>query len=130
MSKIKILGYIRVPNNEDNRESNNSREHQRQAIEKYVAEKFYGCEYELDICEDVCSGRSPFSKRDGYMQILPSMLSGEYDVLVLKNISRFSRSPACCVDELARLAAVGVKVSFIDENVHLRGDGLTYHLHT
>ena len=64
----------------------------------------------IDIYEDVCSGLSCFFERDGSGKMMSKIANNEYDILLVRDISRISRNPDCLYDITEYLAEQGVRI--------------------
>jgi DNA invertase Pin-like site-specific DNA recombinase len=64
----------------------------------------------VDIYEDVCSGLSCFFERDGAGEMMSKIANNEYDILLVRDISRISRNPNCLFDITEYLAEQGVSI--------------------
>ena len=62
----------------------------------------------VDIYEDVCSGLSCFFERDGAGEMMSKIANNEYDILLVRDISRISRNPDCLYDITEYLSEQGV----------------------
>ena len=64
----------------------------------------------VDIYEDVCSGLSCFFEREGSGEMMSKIANNEYDILLVRDISRISRNPDCLYDITEYLAEQGVRI--------------------
>ena len=64
----------------------------------------------VDIYEDVCSGLSCFFEREGAGEMMSKIANNEYDILLVRDISRISRNPNCVYDITEYLTENGVRI--------------------
>ena len=80
-----------------------------------MAKKFPGST--LDFFEDRdCLGYT-FEQREGYMQLRPQLLDMTYDILILKDFSRFSRRNSKGLVELEDLRDAGLRIISIGDSI-------------
>ena len=84
-----IAGYCRISVDEELDRDNTSIENQKQIIGSYVRDKFPGSS--LTFFEDRDRSGYTFEQREGYQKMRKGLLSHTYDILVVKDFSRFSR---------------------------------------
>ena len=114
---MKISGYTRISVDIELNRENTSIENQKQIISDYVAEHFPDARLDLYVDRDR-SGYT-FEQREGYMQLRPKLMSGEYKILIVKDLSRFSRRNGQGLTELETLRDAGCRIISI-------GDGIDY----
>ena len=112
---MKIDGYMRsaVDPDGDSR-GNTSIENQKRVIEDYAAERFPDAELKL-YADRGCSGYT-FAQRESYQKMRTELLSGEVQVLIVKDFSRFSRNNDLGLSELKTLCDAGVRIISIGDN--------------
>ena len=84
-----IAGYCRISVDEEMDRDNTSIENQKAIIEDYVKQKFPGST--LTFYEDRDRSGYTFEKREGYQKMRPLLMGHKYDILIVKDFSRFSR---------------------------------------
>ena len=114
---MKITGYARISVDIELDRDNTSIENQKKIISDYVQEYFPTAQ--LDLYEDRDRSGYTFAQREGYQQMRPRLLSGEYNILIVKDFSRFSRRNSLGLVELETLRDAGVRIISI-------GDGIDY----
>ena len=116
MSKKRMAGYLRisVDTEEEDRE-NTSIENQRKIIENYVADRFPG--WQLDFFEDRDRSGYTFDQRESYQRLRPQLMSGYYKILIVKDLSRFSRNNGRGLVELEDLRDAKVRIISIGDNI-------------
>ena len=112
---VKIDGYMRSAFDPDGDSLKNTGiENQKEAIEKYAAEHFPGAV--LKLYEDRgCSGYT-FEQRESYQKMRTELLSGEVQILIVKDLSRFSRNIKLGLSEMKTLYNAGVHIISVDDN--------------
>ena len=122
MGQIKICGYARisVDLNED-RDENTSVETQKKRIKEYIKREFPSAVFdsEKDIFEDRDRSGYTFEQREGYQRMKAAMLRGEYNVLVVKDLTRFSRRVSLGAMELEYLLSQGIRIIGCDDGVDM-----------
>lgn len=96
-----ICGYTRISVDLEEDRDNTSIENQKAIIEDYVREYFPGSTLDLYVDRDR-SGYT-FSQREQYQVMRSKMLSHKYDILIVKDLSRFSRRNSYGLVELETL---------------------------
>lgn len=117
MKQYKIAGYCRISVDEELEKENTSIENQKEIIAKYVTDYFPNSI--LDFYEDRDKSGYTFEQRNGYQKMRPKLMNGYYDILVVKDFSRFSRRNSKGLGELEDLRDAGVRIISI-------GDGIDY----
>ena len=87
--KYSIAGYCRISVDEEMDRDNTSIENQKAIIADFVKRKFP--DSTLDFYEDRDRSGYTFEQREGYQELRKKMLRSEYDILIVKDFSRFSR---------------------------------------
>lgn len=118
MSKsLKIAGYCRISVDEELDKDNTSIENQKSIIEDYVYRTFP--DSQLDFYADRDRSGYTFDQREQYQVLRRKMFRGEYDILIVKDFSRFSRRTSRGLVELEDLRDAGMRIISI-------GDGIDY----
>ena len=110
-----IAGYCRISVDEEMDRDNTSIENQKAIIEDYVKQKFPGST--LTFYEDRDRSGYTFEKREGYQKMRPLLMGHKYDILIVKDFSRFSRRNSRGLVELEDLRDNGVRIISIGDNV-------------
>lgn len=116
MSK-KIAAYMRISVDTEKDRDNTSIENQRRIIKAYIKQTFPDAE--VDFYEDRDKSGYTFEQRGDYQRMRPLLMNGHYDILVIKDFSRFSRRNSRGLVELEDLRDAGVRIISI-------GDGIDY----
>ena len=112
---MKIAGYTRISVDIEQDKDNTSIENQKAIISTYVAEAFPMAE--LQLYEDRDRSGYTFEQREDYQQMRKKLLSGEYNILIVKDFSRFSRRNSLGLLELEILRDAGVRIISINDNI-------------
>ena len=115
-----IAGYVRISVDDDPKNKNISIEHQREIIKDFVEENFPGSK--LTFYEDRDKSGYTFEKRPGYQQMRPLLMNGTYDILIVKDFSRFSRRNSKGLGELEDLRDAGRRIISIGDNIDFPND--------
>lgn len=114
---LRIAGYCRISVDEELNKENTSIENQKSIIADYVRKMFP--ESQLDIYIDRDRSGYTFEQREDYQILRKKMFRGEYDILIVKDFSRFSRRTSRGLVELEDLRDAGIRIISI-------GDGIDY----
>ncbi len=115
-----IAGYVRISVDDDPKNKNISIEHQREIIKDFVNETFPGSK--LTFYEDRDKSGYTFEKRPGYQQMRPLLMNGTYDILIVKDFSRFSRRNSKGLGELEDLRDAGRRIISVGDNIDFPND--------
>ena len=85
----RIAGYCRISVDVEADRDNTSIENQKDIISDYVQRYFPNSELTFFVDRDR-SGYT-FEQREDYQRMRPYLMTGQYDVLIIKDLSRFSR---------------------------------------
>lgn len=84
-----IAGYTRISVDDELDQKNISIENQKAIIEDFVKQKFPGST--LTFYEDRDRSGYTFEQREGYQAMRKKLVTRQYDILIVKDFSRFSR---------------------------------------
>ena len=115
-----IAGYARISVDEELDRDNISIENQKAIIEEYVKTRFPGST--LTFFEDRDRSGYSFEQRESYQQMRRDLLSHKYDILIVKDFSRFSRRNSRGLVELEDLRDNNVRIISIGDNVDIPRD--------
>ena len=110
-----IAAYCRISVDDEMDRDNTSIENQRAIIDDYVAKRFPGSL--VSYYEDRDRSGYTFEQREGYQQMRPLLLSRKYDILIIKDFSRFSRRNSRGLVELEDLRDTGLRIISVGDNV-------------
>ncbi len=110
-----VAGYCRISVDEELDRDNTSIENQKSIISDFVSKKFPGSS--LDFFEDRDRSGYTFEQREGYRKMRPFLMSHKYDILVVKDFSRFSRRNSRGLVELEDLRDAGVRIISVGDSI-------------
>lgn len=112
---MNISGYTRISVDIEQDRDNTSIENQKAIISDYVATYFP--QAKLTLYEDRDRSGYTFEQREGYQQMRPKLFSGESQILIIKDFSRFSRRNSLGLLELEALRDAGVRIISINDGI-------------
>ena len=112
---FQIAGYCRISVDEELDRDNTSIENQKSIIKDYVSRAFPGSN--LTFYEDRDRSGYTFEQREGYQAMRPMLMNHGYDVLVIKDFSRFSRRNSRGLVELEDLRDAGLRIISIGDSI-------------
>ena len=115
-----IVGYCRISVDEELDRDNVSIENQKAIIADFVQSRFPGSS--LAFFEDRDRSGYTFEQREGYQAMRKGLLSHKYDILVVKDFSRFSRRNSRGLVELEDLRDAGVRIISIGDGIDFPND--------
>ena len=115
-----IAGYARISVDDELDRDNISIENQKAIIEEYVKDRFPGST--LTFFEDRDRSGYTFEQRESYQQMRRDLLNHKYDILIVKDFSRFSRRNSRGLVELEDLRDNKVRIISIGDNVDFPND--------
>ena len=115
-----IAGYCRISVDEELDRDNTSIENQKAIIADFVKEKFPGSS--LTFFEDRDRSGYTFEQREGYQKLRRGLLNHTYDILVVKDFSRFSRRNSKGLGELEDLRDAGIRIISIGDGIDFPND--------
>ena len=115
VEKFDIAGYCRISVDDELDRDNTSIENQKSIISEYVARNFPGSK--LTFYEDRDRSGYTFEQREGYQKMRPYLMSNKYDILIVKDLSRFSRRNSRGLCELEDLRDAGVRIISIGDSI-------------
>ena len=120
MELYKIAGYTRISVDDELDRENVSIENQKDIIEDFVKTKFPGST--LTFYEDRDRSGYTFEQREGYQAMRKGLVSHQYDMLIVKDFSRFSRRNSRGLVELEDLRDAGVRIISIGDGIDFPND--------
>ena len=115
-----IAGYVRISVDDEKNQKNISIENQKAIIEDYVKTRFPGSN--LTFFEDRDRSGYTFEQREGYQTMRKGLMSHKYDILIVKDFSRFSRRNGRGLVELEDLRDAGVRIISIGDYIDFPND--------
>ena len=120
IERFDIAGYARISVDDEQDQKNISIENQKAIIEDYVKTHFPGST--LTFFEDRDRSGYTFEQREGYQEMRRGLMSHKYDILIIKDFSRFSRRNSRGLVELEDLRDAGVRIVSIGDGVDFPND--------
>ena len=113
--KLYIAAYCRISVDDELNKENTSIENQKAIIKEYVENTFPNSE--LDIYEDRDKSGYTFAQRPGYQEMRKKLFAGHYDMIIVKDLSRFSRRNGAGLVELEAIRDEGIRFIAIGDNI-------------
>ena len=120
IERFDIAGYARISVDEELDRDNVSIENQKSIIEDFVKTHFPNST--LTFFEDRDRSGYTFEQREGYQEMRRGLMSHQYDILIVKDFSRFSRRNSRGLVELEDLRDAGVRIISIGDNIDFPND--------
>ena len=120
LKHFNIAGYCRISVDEELDRDNMSIENQKNIIKKFVQDTFPNSS--LTFYEDRDRSGYTFQQRDGYQSMRQGLMNHQYDILVVKDFSRFSRRNSRGLVELEDLRDAGVRIISIGDGIDFPND--------
>lgn len=114
------MGYARISVDEELDRDNVSIENQKAIVSDFVKQKFPGST--LMFYEDRDRSGYTFEQREGYQKMRRGLMSHQYDILIVKDFSRFSRRNSRGLVELEDLRDAGVRIISIGDGIDFPND--------
>lgn len=115
-----IAGYVRISVDDELDRDNISIENQKAIIQDFVKTRFPGSS--LTFHEDRDRSGYTFEQREGYQEMRRGLMSHKYDILIVKDFSRFSRRNSRGLVELEDLRDAGVRIISIGDGIDFPND--------
>ncbi len=115
MEHFRIAAYTRISVDTDLYSDNISIENQKAIIGDYCKTHFPTSS--VDYYEDRDRSGYTFEQRPGYMELRPKLMSGKYDVFIIKDLSRFSRRTGSGLAEFENFVGKGIRIIAIGDDV-------------
>ena len=115
-----IAGYCRISVDEEAGRDNVSIENQKAIIQDYVRRTFP--DSSLTFYEDRDRSGYTFEQREGYQELRKKLMAHKYDILVVKDFSRFSRRNSRGLVELEDLRDAGLRIISIGDGIDFPND--------
>ena len=115
-----IAGYVRISVDDELDRDNISIENQKAIIQDFVKTRFPGSS--LTFYEDRDRSGYTFEQREGYQAMRKGLMAHKYDILIVKDFSRFSRRNSRGLVELEDLRDAGVRIISIGDGIDFPND--------
>ena len=112
--KLRVTDYARVST--EHLEQKKSLQNQVEHFEQYIKEN-PNWTYTPGYVDDGITGTSDV-KREKFMQMIEDARCGKFDLIVTKEISRFSRNTLDSIKYTRELLSYGVAVLFVNDNIN------------
>ncbi len=120
IEKFTIAGYCRISVDDELDRDNVSIENQKAIVRDYVNQRFPGST--LTFFEDRDRSGYTFEQREGYQEMRRGLMTHKYDILIVKDFSRFSRRNSRGLVELEDLRDAGVRIISIGDSIDFPND--------
>lgn len=120
IERFDIAGYCRISVDEELDRENVSIENQKAIISDFVKNRFPGSSLTF-FCDRDRSGYT-FDQREDYQKMRKGLMSHKYDILLIKDFSRFSRRNSRGLVELEDLRDAGVRIISIGDGIDFPND--------
>lgn len=120
METFEIAGYCRISVDDELDRDNVSIENQKAILQDFVKQKFPGST--LTFYEDRDRSGYTFEQREGYQAMRKELVAHRYDILLIKDFSRFSRRNSRGLVELEDLRDAGVRIISIGDGIDFPND--------
>lgn len=115
-----IAGHCRISVDDEQDQKNISIENQKAIIDDYVKTHFSGST--LTFFEDRDRSGYTFEQRESYQEMRRGLMNHRYDILIIKDFSRFSRRNSRGLVELEDLRDAGVRIISIGDGIDFPND--------
>ena len=123
MEQLRICGYARISVDlNEEWDENTSIETQKNRIKAYIQREFPEARFDplRDMYIDRDKSGYTFEQRTGYQKMKAAILRGEYDILVVKDITRFCRRVSLGAMELECILSKGVTIIGCDDGTNMK----------
>ena len=120
IERFDIAGYCRISVDEELDRDNTSIENQKAIITDFVKHRFP--DSTLTFYEDRDRSGYTFEQRENYQAMRRGLMAHKYDILIVKDFSRFSRRNSRGLVELEDLRDAGVRIISIGDNIDFPND--------
>ena len=120
IERFDIAGYCRISVDEELDRDNTSIENQKAIITDFVKHRFP--DSPLTFYEDRDRSGYTFEQRENYQAMRRGLMARKYDILIVKDFSRFSRRNSRGLVELEDLRDAGIRIISIGDNIDFPND--------
>ncbi len=117
VERFKIAAYTRISVDGEKDDDNTSIENQKKLIAEYCMQHFPTST--VDYYEDRDKSGYTFEQRPDYMKLRSKLFAGEYDIFIVKDLSRFSRRNGRGLAEMEDLRDSGVRIIAITDGLDI-----------
>ena len=115
VEKYNIAAYTRISVDTEIGQDNTSIENQKDIIGDYCRASFPTSN--VDYFEDRDQSGYSFDQRVDYVRMREMLFAQKYDILIVKDLSRFSRRTGKGLSEFEDLAEAGIRIISISESI-------------
>lgn len=120
IERYDIAGYCRISVDEELDRDNTSIENQKAIIADFVHQRFP--DSSLTFYEDRDRSGYTFEQRENYQTMRRELMRHKYDILIVKDFSRFSRRNSRGLVELEDLRDAGIRIISIGDGIDFPND--------
>ena len=120
IERYDIAGYCRISVDEELDRDNTSIENQKAIIADFVRQRFP--DSSLTFYEDRDRSGYTFEQRENYQTMRRELMRRKYDILIVKDFSRFSRRNSRGLVELEDLRDAGIRIISIGDGIDFPND--------
>ena len=120
IERFDIAGYCRISVDEELDRDNTSIENQKAIIADFVRQRFP--DSTLTFYEDRDRSGYTFEQRENYQTMRRELMRHKYDILIVKDFSRFSRRNSRGLVELEDLRDAGIRIISIGDGIDFPND--------
>ena len=120
IERYDIAGYCRISVDEELDRDNTSIENQKAIIADFVHQRFP--DSSLTFYEDRDRSGYTFEQRENYQTMRRELMAHKYDILIVKDFSRFSRRNSRGLVELEDLRDAGIRIISIGDGIDFPND--------
>lgn len=114
---MRMCGYGRVSTDEE--KQLDSLEHQIEFFSEFAKTRNYTL---VHIYADEGISGKQLKKRDEFMKMMADAEHGQFDMVVVKDVSRFARNTVDLLTQVRRLRSLGIEVVFVNNNQKTLGE--------
>lgn len=113
----RMVGYGRISTGSD--QQLDSLEHQMEFFQKFAQDRCYQL---IRVYADEGISGKQLKHRDQFQAMLSHAERGEFDVVVVKDVSRFARNTVDLLNSIRRLKGMGINTLFVNNNQQTLGE--------
>ena len=117
VERFRIAAYTRISVDTELDKDNTSIENQKAIIGEYCEQSFPGST--VDYFEDRDRSGYSFDQRPGYMKMRGLLMQHQYDILIIKDLSRFARRNGRGLVEFEDLRDAGLRIISISDGIDI-----------
>ena len=114
---LRIAAYCRVSTEKE--EQLDSLRHQKEFFSEYAAKNGYDL---IELYADEGISGTSLKKREAFKRLLRDAETGRFDLVVVKDVSRFARNTVDFLQSIRSLKALGINTRFLTANMESLGE--------